>query len=52
MPQMRLIGTFLTVCGVFSAQELRPGENAARIAAGGTPVYRVSVTARTAKAIN
>jgi outer membrane protein OmpA-like peptidoglycan-associated protein len=54
-----IIGTFLTVCGLVAAQAQQvPGtvqqssDNAARMAAGGMPVYRVSVTARTAKAVN
>lgn len=50
---MKLIGAFLMVCGVLSAQgPQRQDENAARMAAGSTPIYRVTVTARTAKAIN
>jgi hypothetical protein len=53
MNQLRLIGASLTVCGIFAAQaQPKPDENAARMAAGSTPIYRVSVTARTAKAIN
>jgi hypothetical protein len=41
------------VCGVLSAQQTQQqDENAVRTAAGNTPVYRVTVTARTAKAIN
>ena len=41
------------VCGVLSAQAPQSqNENAARMAAGQTPIYRVTVTARTAKAIN
>jgi hypothetical protein len=44
----------LTVCGVLSAQTpaQQSNENAIRMAAGAAPVYRVTVTARTAKAIN
>jgi outer membrane protein OmpA-like peptidoglycan-associated protein len=43
----------LIVSGILSAQVApRPDENATRMAAGDTPVYRVTVTARTAKAIN
>src|SRR5437867_12441848 len=50
---MKLIGTFLMLCGVLSAQgQQNQNENAARMAAGSTPIYRVTVTARTAKAIN
>ena len=41
------------VCGVLSAQAPQnQNENAARMAAGAPPIYRVTVTARTAKAIN
>jgi outer membrane protein OmpA-like peptidoglycan-associated protein len=44
---------FLMVCGVLSAQgPQNQNENAARIAAGSPPIYRISVTARTAKAIS
>ncbi len=53
---MKTISTLLAVCGFALAQAPSPpqpsAENAARMAAGGAPVYRVSVTARTAKAIN
>jgi len=44
----------LTVCGVLSAQTpaQQSNENAVRMAAGAAPIYRVTVTARTAKAIN
>src|SRR6266404_1479340 len=44
----------LTVCGVLSAQTpaQERKENANREAAGLTPIYRVTVTARTAKAIS
>jgi outer membrane protein OmpA-like peptidoglycan-associated protein len=44
----------LTVCGILSAQTpaQQSNENAIRMAAGTAPVYRVTVTARTAKAIN
>lgn len=53
MTKTKLAGAFLVVCGVLSAQELqKQDENAARMAAGSTPIYRVTVTARTAKAIN
>jgi outer membrane protein OmpA-like peptidoglycan-associated protein len=49
----KLIGAFLTVCGVLSAQgPQKQDENAARMAAGSMPIYRVTVTGRTAKAIN
>lgn len=50
---MKLTGGLLLVCGVLSAQELRSqDENAARMAAGSTPIYRVTVTQRTARAVN
>jgi hypothetical protein len=40
-------------CGALSAQTPQErNENADRVAAGLTPIYRVSVTERTAKAIN
>src|SRR6059058_3864128 len=53
MIQTKLAGAFLIVCGVLSAQGPQErDENAARIAAGSTPIYRVTVTARTAKAVN
>ena len=44
----------LTVCGILSAQTPahQSNENVIRMAAGAAPVYRVTVTARTAKAIN
>jgi outer membrane protein OmpA-like peptidoglycan-associated protein len=42
-----------TVCGALSAQApSTQTENTARMAAGSTPIYRVSVTARTTKAIS
>jgi outer membrane protein OmpA-like peptidoglycan-associated protein len=56
---MKFIGAFLTVCGLMAAptpQALnsvqQSTENEARMAAGGMPVYRVTVTTRTVKAIN
>jgi len=50
---MKLTGACLMVCGILSAQgPQKPDENAARMAAGSLPVYRVSVTARTAKAVS
>ena len=42
---MRIIGAFLTVCGLLSAQAIE------RVS-GSMPVYTVTVTSRTAKAIN
>jgi len=52
--QLLLIGALLTVCGVLSAQTpaQERKENANRTAAGLTPIYRVTVTERTAKAIS
>ena len=51
--QMKFIGACLMVCGVLSAQApQKQDENATRMAAGSPPIYRVSVTARTAKAIS
>jgi outer membrane protein OmpA-like peptidoglycan-associated protein len=53
MNTTKWIGVCLTACGILSAQGPQTDkENAARMAAGTTPIYRVSVTARTAKAIN
>lgn len=50
---MKMIGAFLMVCGVLSAQQPQPpGETAAVLTAGTTPIYRVTVTARTTKALN
>ncbi|MCX6623865.1 MAG: OmpA family protein, partial [Acidobacteria bacterium] len=50
---MKLIGTLLIACGVLSAQApLIQSENSARMAEGSAPIYRVTVTSRTAKAIN
>ena len=49
------ISTFLTVCGLLAApppQTAGQSENAARIAAGEMPIYRTTVTSRTAKAVN
>src|SRR4029077_20403381 len=44
----------LTACGVLAAQTpaLERNENASRAASGQTPIYRVTVTERTAKAIS
>jgi outer membrane protein OmpA-like peptidoglycan-associated protein len=53
MNQLRLTSAFLLTCGVLAAQAPQTqDENAARMAAGSMPIYRVSVTSRTAKAIN
>jgi outer membrane protein OmpA-like peptidoglycan-associated protein len=50
---MKLTGVFLMICGVLSAQGSQAqNENEARMAAGSTPIYRVNVTTRTAKAVN
>ena len=56
---MKIIGTFLTVCGLLAAQPPQapnPVQQStqieAGIAAGSTPVYRVTVVDRTTKAIN
>src|ERR1017187_5017975 len=50
----RFIAAFLTVCGVLSAQtpSQERRENANRTEAGLTPIYRVTVTERTTKAIS
>ncbi len=55
---MKMISTVLLACGVLSAQTTQApnptqqSENAARMAAGSVPIYRVTVVARTTKAIN
>jgi hypothetical protein len=58
---MKTISAFLLAFGVLSAQpaqapnptqQLPSTENAARVAAGSAPIYRVTVVARTTKAIN
>jgi outer membrane protein OmpA-like peptidoglycan-associated protein len=51
MKRTTLIGAFLLGCGALSAQQPQ-SENTARMAAGVNPIYRVTVTGRTAKAIN
>ncbi len=51
MTQMKLAGACFIACGVLSAQTPQ-SENAIRMAAGSTPIYRISVTARTAKAMS
>jgi outer membrane protein OmpA-like peptidoglycan-associated protein len=49
----KLIPALLAICGLLSAQNTaKPDENTARVAAGSTPIYRVTVTERTAKAIS
>jgi outer membrane protein OmpA-like peptidoglycan-associated protein len=53
MKKTRLISACLTVCGVLSAQGTQnQNENSAPMAAGAPPIYRVTVTGRTAKAVN
>jgi outer membrane protein OmpA-like peptidoglycan-associated protein len=52
MTQTKLVGACLLAWGAVSAQPQNPSENAARMAAGETPVYRVTVTSRTAKAVS
>src|SRR5712672_3469179 len=57
---MKIISAFLMVCGTLSAQSPQApnptqesiGENSARMANGSVPIYRVTVVARTTKAIN
>jgi outer membrane protein OmpA-like peptidoglycan-associated protein len=57
---MKSMSAFLLVCGVLSAQapqapnpaQQTSTENAAGMAAGSVPIYRVTVVARTTKAIN
>ena len=50
---MKLIGACLIVCGALSAQTPQDqNDPAARPVAGVTPIYRVTVVARTTKAIN
>ena len=51
MTSFQLCGASLLACAVLSAQDPQT-ENAARMAAGAQPIFRVSVTERTAKAIN
>jgi outer membrane protein OmpA-like peptidoglycan-associated protein len=51
MNQLTFSSTLLMACGLLSAQ-VPQSENAIRMAAGETPIYRVTVTAKTAKAIN
>ena len=58
---MKMIIAFLTVCGCLAAQSpqapnptqrLAPNENETRMAAGSMPIYRITVTERTTKAVN
>jgi outer membrane protein OmpA-like peptidoglycan-associated protein len=46
------IGTFLAVCGLVAAQSQQVSSTVQQSSDGSIPVFRVSVTARTAKAIN
>jgi outer membrane protein OmpA-like peptidoglycan-associated protein len=51
--QMKVIGAFVMACGVLWAQEPQNQRaSPATMAPGSTPIYRITVTARTAKAIN
>ena len=57
MSQTKLISASLTacgmLCGLLSAQEPQTQNgNAARLSAGDTPIYRLTLTERTVKAIN
>ena len=54
MTHLKLIGACIVACVVLSAQTPAQdrSENANRVAVGLAPIYRVSVTERTAKAIN
>jgi outer membrane protein OmpA-like peptidoglycan-associated protein len=56
---MKFVSAFLAVCGLVAAQSpqapnpsQQSTENAARMAAGGMPIYRITVVERTTKAIN
>src|SRR6266550_133170 len=53
---MKVVGAFLTVCGVLAAQSAQapnPTQQSMNVNAGGSmPIYRVTVVARTMKAIN
>ncbi len=50
---MKLSCALLVACGVLSAQgPPKQDENSVRMAAGAAPIYRVTVTTRTAKAVN
>lgn len=53
MNETKLIGALLIACGTLWSQQLvNQDENAARMASGAMPIYRVSVTERTTKAVN
>lgn len=47
-----LIPALLTLCGLVAAQTPQADENTTRMAAGSAPIYRITVTERTAKAIS
>jgi outer membrane protein OmpA-like peptidoglycan-associated protein len=54
---MKIIGTFLTICGLVAAQAPQApnpvqSDTAARMGAASMPIYRVTVVARTTTAIN
>jgi outer membrane protein OmpA-like peptidoglycan-associated protein len=56
---MKLISTFLTVCGLLAAQSAQapnpvqqPSENATRMSTGAMPIYRITVVERSTKAVN
>jgi outer membrane protein OmpA-like peptidoglycan-associated protein len=56
---MKIIGTFLMVCGLAAAQPSQAPnpvqqstENTSRMAAGAMPIYRITVVERTTKAVN
>ena len=56
---MKLISTFLTICGLAAAQATQApnpvqqsGDNQATMAPGTMPVYRITVVQRTTKAVN
>lgn len=53
MTQIKIVSACFLACGVLSVQAAQnQSENAARMAAGTTPIYRISVTARTMKAVS
>jgi outer membrane protein OmpA-like peptidoglycan-associated protein len=61
MNKTKMIGAFLTACGILLAQapqapnptqQLASNENEARTAAGSAPIYRITVVGRTTRAIN
>jgi outer membrane protein OmpA-like peptidoglycan-associated protein len=56
---MKIISTFLAVCGLLAAQQAQAPnppqqstENTTRMAAGQMPIYRITVVERTTKAVN